>query len=148
VRRRLFSFLLLVLALLSCLGCQQEEQTPQGAALRFVRAANEGEAGDVFKMLDPAVQELLTKMSRLANAQSGGSQRYKPEDLLAVGQVPVALELTEVKVVKIEHGNRATVELVGSEKMRQLLELVKIDKVWHIRLPAEWLKNPSYTTTH
>ena len=117
-------------------SCDGEERSPEGAVRRLVRSVDEGNASEVYNLLAPESQRALIERARIANAQVGGGQRFKPEDLLALGHVPPRYDLGSVKLVR-STGDRATVQLTGKRGAREDLELRKLDGRWRILLPAE-----------
>jgi hypothetical protein len=126
------SALFVALALTACSG---EDRTPEGAARLFLRAVEEGNATEVYRLLAPSTQEALGKLLQLAGAQAGGGRRFKPEELLAVGQEPGHGEVSEVLVASI-NGDRARVRLISAKKkVEDSVELVRVGAVWRVLLP-------------
>lgn len=123
--------------LLAALGaCNGEDRSPDGAVRKLVRSVDEGNAAEVYRLLAPESQRGLVERARIANAQVGGGQRFKPEDLLALGHVPPRHELAGVKLVR-EQGDRATVQLSGKRGEREDVMLRKVEGHWRVILPAE-----------
>jgi hypothetical protein len=130
---------LLALSLLA--GCSSEERTPDGTVRRLIQLIDEGNLSEVYRLLAPDSQRALIERARIANAQTGGGQRFKPEDLLAIGQVPARHDLGGVKTVR-EAGDSATVQLQSKRGAREDLELRKVDGRWRVVMPAEKDETP------
>ena len=128
--RALSAAVMLILA-----ACGGEDRTPVGAATLFLRAIDEGNASEVYRMLAPSTQEALDKLQQLAGAQAGVGRRFKPEELLAVGQEPGWGErrwkIGETSI----NGDRARVRLLSAKKTEDYLELVRVGGVWRVLLP-------------
>jgi len=128
--RRLLLLLLVVLA-----GCKQEASTPEAAVRAFVKAVEEGNRTEAYRLLAPASQQQLQTKANLANAQAGRGQHYKPSDLLAVGQEPPHEELNSIRTLRVE-GDQAQVEIATSRSQkREVLSLVRVEKAWRVLLP-------------
>jgi hypothetical protein len=115
-------------------ACSGEDRTPEGAAALFLRAIDEGNASEVHRLLAPATREALGRLQQLAGAQAGGARRFKPEDLLAVGQEPGWGERKwKIGDASVD-GDRARVRVVSAKKAEDRLELVRVGGVWRVLL--------------
>jgi hypothetical protein len=117
-------------------ACGGEDRTPGGAVALFLRAIDEGNTSEVYRMLAPSTQEELGTLQRLAGAQAGVGRRFKPEELLAVGQEPGWGErrwkIGETSI----NGDRARVRLLSAKKQTEdHLELVRVGDLWRVLLP-------------
>jgi hypothetical protein len=126
----------LTAAVMLLAACGGEDRTPAGAVALFLRAIDEGNASEVYRMLAPSTQEELGKLQRLAGAQAGVGRRFKPEELLAVGQEPGwgdrRWKIGETSI----NGDRARVRLLSAKKQAEdHLELVRVGDVWRVLLP-------------
>lgn len=130
--RRLWTCLLA----LGLTACSREDKTPDGAVRLLIRMIDEGNTSEAYRLLAPESQRALGERARIANAQTGGGQRFKPEDMLAIGQVPARHDLGGVKTVRIE-GDRAKVQLESKRGAREDLELRQVDGHWRVVVPAE-----------
>jgi hypothetical protein len=124
---------------LCAVGCGGPDRTPEGALRLFVKAVEDGNAAAAYRLLAPVSQRALGERARLANAHSGDGQRFKPEDMLAVGQNAARYDLAQAKVVRMDaDGKRATMQLVSAKRgLREELELVLVDGAWRVVMPAE-----------
>lgn len=116
-------------------ACGGKDRTPEGAVELFVRAAQEGDAAEVYRLLAPRCQQELQRKARLANAQAAG-RRVNPEDLLATGREAPRYEVTQIRKLSVD-GNRARVEIADARKgARESLELERVGEVWRVVLPS------------
>jgi hypothetical protein len=123
-------------------GCGSKDRTPEGAVELFVRAAQEGDAAEVFRLLAPRCQQELQRKARLANAQAAG-RPFKPEDLLATGREVSRYEVTQIRTLSVQ-GDRARVEIADARKgVRESLELERVGESWRVVLPSPAAGAPS-----
>jgi len=126
---------LLVLGLLGG-GCGGKDRSPQGAVELFLRAIQEGDAAEVYRLLAPSSQRELQQKAQLAKAQAAG-RVVKPQELLAVGGDHHREEIGQIRVIDVE-GERARVE-IGDAKIpggpREILMLERVEGRWRVVLP-------------
>ena len=129
--RRVTAWLALLLA---SAGCGSKDRTPEGAVERFLHAAQDGDAAEVYRLLTPSSQHELQEKARLAHAQAAG-RLVKPEHLLAVGREMPRLEVTQIRAISVA-GDRAQVSIASLKKgLRETLQLERVNGLWRVRLP-------------
>ncbi len=135
----------LVLLLVAC----AEEESPKECVQRFLRAVEEGDREQVYRLLAPSSQKQLAGIADKANTHTGGGRRLPPQDLFAVGQERPTAKIGELKVLEVK-GDKARVQLKSLPKIKgapsgvekiEVLELVRIEGVWRILLPGRSTKN-------
>lgn len=132
-------------ALATLLGACASEESPKESVLRFLRAVEESDREQVYKLLAPESQRLLGEIAAKANIHTGGGRRLVPQDLFAVGQERPASKIGELKVLEVK-GDRARVQLETPITTKQkgvaavkgeVLELIRVDSVWRVKLPIK-----------
>ena len=125
---------LLAMGLLVVAGCGGKDRTPEGAVELFLRAAQEGDAAEVYRLLAPSTQRELQQKARLAHAQAAG-RPVSPEHLLAVRPEIARPEVTRIHTVSID-GDRGSVEISNVRRaVRETLELERVGRHWRVHLP-------------
>lgn len=135
--RKTVSFLVLTAtALLG--GCTLNDRSPEGATRLFVEAVVSHKTDRVIELLAPATRKKVDALAKLASAQTGGRQHYKPEDMLVAGMQPPLHNLGDSweAAVQKEQGDRAEVRITSADKKhQQSFHLVRVGESWRVTLP-------------
>lgn len=134
----------LILTTLAVLGgCTINDRSPEGATRLFVEAIVSHKKDRVVELLAPATKKKVQALAKLASAQTGGRQRFKPEDILVAGMQPPLYKLGDSweVVVQKEQGDRAEVQITSADKKHhQTFQLERVGDHWRVTLPDELLK--------
>jgi hypothetical protein len=118
-------------------GCAGKDRSPQGAVELFLRAIQEGDSAEVYRLLAPSSQRELEQRAQLAKAQAAG-RAVKPQELLAVGRDPYRYgEISQIRSLGVE-GDRARVEIADARRPgapRETLALERVEGRWRVVLP-------------
>jgi hypothetical protein len=117
-------------------GCRGEDGTPEGTVRLFIRAAEESNAAEVYRLLAPGSREVLERQTQVANVQVGGGPRFRPEHLLAAGQALSRHEPSVVRVISVE-GDKARVTVEDAKRqVKEVLDLVRVNGSWRVVMPV------------
>jgi len=116
-----------------CAGCGSE--TPQIAAARaFVHALQRSDAETMQSLMASAGVETLKQNAVRAADQVGGRRAIEAHEMLEV--VPKNMLFQVAKSELIEHDeNTARVRLTGADETTHVLDLVKEEGAWKVRVP-------------
>ena len=116
-------------------ACSPSDRTPEGTVRQLLHASASGNAPRVYTLLAPSTRKRLQELATTATAQTGGSYRITPEQLLAVSIDRPRHEPAKIEVVS-ERDDRARVRLVARNKRAtETLDLLRVDGHWRVLLP-------------
>ncbi len=114
-------------------SCRVDEAGLDVAVRDFVAAAKANDREMVFALLSPATRARLEVEAKRATDYVGAAVRYQAKDLLSIGTFE-GVAPSEITVVE-EQGDRAVV-YVASITGKARIELVRVDGLWRIEVPA------------
>lgn len=133
--RAAFSTALGTALCLTFVACGPSDRTPEGAVRQLLYASASGNAPRVYALLAPSTRKRLQELATTATAQTGGSHRITPEELLAVSIDRPRHDPARIEVVS-DRDDRARVRLVARNKRAtETLDLVRVDGHWRVLLP-------------
>lgn len=115
-------------------ACTPDDDTPEGAVRALLAAARAGDAETVHELLGPATRERLAEAARRSTELAGGTKRFTPMDLIALGK-PSA-ETTPVSVRARVEGDNTVVDIEDAAGQRSTVSVVRVDGLWRIEVPA------------
>lgn len=114
-------------------SCRVDEAGPDVAVRDFVAAAKANDREMVFALLSPSTRARLEVEAKRATDYVGAAVRYQAKDLLSIGTFE-GVTPTDITVVE-EQGDRAVV-YVASIAGKARIDLVRVDGLWRIEVPA------------
>ena len=114
-------------------SCRVDEAGPDVAVRDFVAAAKANDREMVFALLSPSTRARLEIEAKRATDYVGAAVRYQAKDLLSIGTF-VGVAPTDITVVE-EQSERAVV-VVASVAGKARIDLVRVDGLWRIDVPA------------
>lgn len=121
-------------------ACGPSDRRPEEAVQLFLKAVQAGKPEEIYELLTPENQNRLKKMAKMATAQTGGSQHFKPYQLIVAGHSTPAHRPGEISLIH-EKENRARVKILSQDKKRhEILNLIRILGHWRIQLPERMEK--------
>lgn len=129
--------------LLMLAACSPSDRTPEGTVRQLLYASASGNAPRVYALLAPSTRKRLQELATTATAQTGGSHRITPEELLAVSIDRPQHEPAKIEVVS-KTGDHARVRLVArNERASETFDLVRVEGLWRVLLPDRAFAQPS-----
>lgn len=128
-------WLLGAIAMWSGWGCSAGEPggSPESAVSQLIASARAGDAAAVYRRLGPRTRGRIESI--LASARkSGGARLLRAEDLVTVGWVPPAWEVSNIHEQN-RSGDEADVEVVSAGGDRQSVRVVREGRRWMVELP-------------
>lgn len=114
-------------------SCRVREPGPEITVRDMLQAAKTGDVDTVYELLSPRTRSRIEIEAKRATDYVGAATRFAPKDLISIATIEAA-ETPLITVVE-EQSDRAVV-LVVSEAGRAHVDLVRVDGVWRIDLPA------------
>jgi cysteine synthase len=116
-------------------SCGVSQPGPEAAVRDMLHAAKSGDRDTVFELLSPATRSRLEVEAKRATDYVGAAVRFSAKDLLSIGNsegiaAPKAITLVD------ESGDRARVLVVSADGDRSYIDLVRLDGLWRIDIPA------------
>lgn len=132
--RALPGLTLIMITVLSSVGCSSGDQTPEGAVRQLIQAVEELDADKAYALLAAETRKALAGRAAMATEHTGGRRQLKPAELLLLGLDQTQLEADSIEVLE-QTEQRARVKLVNNKKkVKDELQLVKEDGRWRVRL--------------
>ena len=131
--KRAVALILVAVGLLG--GCGRKDSTPEGTVKAFLAAVASLEADKAYELLAPVTREELRALAEKASRHTGGRQQLKPEEMILLGLVRPAANVSETRVVAQTAGE-ARVHLIsdGKEPVTEELKLVNDNGAWRVVL--------------
>lgn len=122
---------------LTLTACPSRDRKPAGAVREFLQAVEVGRLNMVYAQLDPGSQKHLQDLSRMAEDQTGGGRKSKPEEMLVVSMAKTGYRSGEIKTVS-QDGDQAKVRVSSADKKyHEVFSLRRHDGHWRIVLPTQ-----------
>lgn len=127
-------------AALATTACPSRERTPEGAVKAFLQAVEVGRLNKVYEMLDPGSQKRLQDLAKMAEDQTGGRRKTKPEEMLVAGMAKARFRPGEMKTLT-EDAHVARVKVhSGDKKRHEIFTLNRHEGRWRVVLPTKQLE--------
>lgn len=111
------------------------DDTPTGVVRELAAAASADDPEALYDLLGPETRARLHRAAKKATDLAGGAMRYSALDMISIGRSTEIVPAKEF-ILKQSSDSRATVEIIGVNDERELIDLVNVDGHWRIELPA------------
>lgn len=116
-------------------SCRVAPPGPVATVRDFMHAAKAGDTDTVYELLSPSTHAKLEVEAKRATDDIGAAVRFTAKDLVSVGGSEGIASPTAITLVD-ESDDRARVLVVSANGDRSNLELVRVDGLWRIDVPA------------
>ena len=116
-------------------SCRVTQPGPEATVRDLMRAAKTGDTDTVYELLAPATRAKLDTEAKRATDDLGGAVRFTAKDLVSIGSASDTPPPTAITLVE-ETGDRARVLVVSASGDRSTIDLVRVEGLWRVDVPA------------
>jgi hypothetical protein len=115
-------------------GCAEAEAEPVAVARDYARAVRRRNVKMLLEVLEAPALAHLDEAAERASDQVGGRRNVEPHEMLQVVRSDPFFEVASSELLEND-GEHARVKLSGTEGESHIVELVREETAWKVRIP-------------